>query len=62
MFKKLALLAAALTLTFPAFAQGTASTPAASAPAASSDAKPAKKHHSKKHKAAAKKDDATAPK
>jgi hypothetical protein len=64
MFKKLALLAAALTLTVPAFAQGTTATPAASAPAASStDAKPAKKHHSTKHKKS--KDttkDASAPK
>ena len=64
MFKKLALLAAALTLTVPAFAQGTTTAPAASAPAASSaDAKPAKKHHSKKHsKKMDEKKDASAPK
>jgi len=56
MFKKLALLAAALTLTMPVFAQGMDTSPSASAPAAASDAKPAKKHHKhhshKKHKKA----------
>ena len=51
MIKKIALLAAALTLTIPAFAQSTATTPSASTPAAASDAKPAKKHHKKHHKA-----------
>ena len=49
MFKKLALLAAALTLTMPVFAQGMDTSPSASAPAAASDAKPAKKHHAKHH-------------
>jgi hypothetical protein len=66
MFKKLALLAAALTLTLPAFAQGTTTAPAAAAPATTTDAKPAKKHHKKHHKADAKADasktDTTAPK
>jgi hypothetical protein len=61
MFKKLALLAAALTLTLPAFAQGTPASPAATPPAASSDAKPAKKHAKKHHKKAAT-TDSTAPK
>ena len=60
MIKKIALLVAALTLTLPAFAQGTMA-PAASAPAASSDTKPAKKHHSKHHRAP-KNTDSTAPK
>ena len=50
MIKKIALLAAALTLTVPAFAQSSASTPAAI-----SDAKPAKKHHHKSHKKATEK-------
>ena len=49
MFKKLALLAAALTLTMPVFAEGMDTSPSASAPAATSDAKPAKKHHKKGH-------------
>ena len=64
MFKKIALLAAALTLTVPAFAQGTTTAPAASPPAASSDAKPAKKHKSHKHskKTDDSKKDASAPK
>jgi hypothetical protein len=50
MFKKLALLAAALTLTIPAFADVGSAAPGASAAVAASDAKPAKKHHGKKHK------------
>jgi hypothetical protein len=63
MFKKLALLAAALTLTVPAFAQGTTTAPAASPPAASSDTKPVKKHsHAKKHKKSDAKKDESAPK
>ena len=62
MFKKFALLAAALTLTIPAFAQGTTTAPSASAPAAASDTKPEKKHHKKKHHKADKATDATAPK
>jgi Spy/CpxP family protein refolding chaperone len=62
MFKKLALLAAALTLTLPAFAQGTAAAPAANPPAASADAKPVKKHAKKHHKKAATSTDSTAPK
>ena len=60
MIKKIALLAAALTLTMPAFAE-TAAAPSASAPAAAADAKPAKKHGHKHHKKtdkSEKKDDA----
>jgi hypothetical protein len=53
MFKKLALLAAALTLTMPVFAQGTTTSGSTAAPATSTmtDAKPvkAKKHHAAKH-------------
>jgi hypothetical protein len=55
MFKKLALLAAALTLTMPVFAQGTTTSGSTAAPAAATttttDAKPAKakKHHAAKH-------------
>ena len=60
MFKKLALLVAALTLAMPVFAADTAA--GASAPAATSDAKPAKKHHKKHKKDAAAKTDASAPK
>jgi hypothetical protein len=58
MMKKIALLAAALTLTMPAFAEAPAA-PSAAAPAATADAKPAKKHgRAKHHKKAEKKDDA----
>ena len=48
MIKKIALLAAALTLTMPAFAE-TSAAPSAAAPAAAADAKPAKKHGHKHH-------------
>ena len=44
--KKLVLIAAALTLAVPAFAQSTATTPSASAPTTETAAKPAK-HHKK---------------
>ena len=48
--KKLVLIAAALTLAVPAFAQSTPTTPSASAPTTETAAKPAK-HHKKGKKA-----------